>query len=355
MLNSNQPFTVQPQISKINRTVKKDWQVPDWLNADVLYRINYGPATKGDVMIAQSILKITPSLTDCRRRVTLLDRAIACELHNALFKYSTRKKLFCIDWNEDEAADIPDLEGDNSRRLTPFDYPLDIDEVEPLIWCEDFTVKFIWGKRYPSKLLGESPPPMVAVAMEMINMVNVFESLSNNHPKGLPCMSLGTYLRDNAADLGRETVVSEPEVVHAHPEYLHDLYRIVIARRPPEENGPVTLEGNDTSARSIIASTTTFPGSDSLRLGRLPVDPNAIQGLYGSLDDMNARFICSGPYKIKLTEIASRHLTLSSDGFILLYLEKEFKPPGYPGSTTLMRYRAHTLGSYDLYKMLDNG
>jgi hypothetical protein len=326
--------------------VKNTWPIPPWLDAEFLYRINYGPAFERDVIIAQQSLHMAFTQPNERQRLTLLDRETACELHRALFKYSTRKRLFCIDWNNHEEATAGDLEGDHRRR-TPFDYPHDIDEVEPLMWCEEFTVKYVWTERYPSELLGSSRPPMVAVAKEMINMVNVFETLASYHPTGMPSMPLSTYLRDNATDLCRETVVSA-DIVFANQGYLHDLYRIVIARRPPEDDWNAALDESEISARNIIAASTTFPGSDSLRLGRLPVDPNALQGLYGSLDDMNARFICSGPFKLELTEYPSRHLTLSSDGKIMLYLEKEFKGPGFPGSTTLMRYKAHTLGSYDI-------
>ena len=39
-----------------------------------------------------------------------------------------------------------------------------------------------------------------------------------------------------------------------------------------------------------------FPGSDALRLGKPPVDAGTLKYLFGTLDDMTASFINSGPY-----------------------------------------------------------
>jgi len=57
----------------------------------------------------------------------------------------------------------------------------------------------------------------------------------------------------------------------------------------------------------------TYPGSDPLRFGKL-VDRDASKGLWGTLDEMKAYFINSGPYELELSTRPSDHLTLSSRG-----------------------------------------
>lgn len=56
--------------------------IPHWLDADFLYRINYGPATIQDANVAQKYLVAHNGM---RERLTLLDRQVADSLHQALF------------------------------------------------------------------------------------------------------------------------------------------------------------------------------------------------------------------------------------------------------------------------------
>ena len=89
--------------------------VPEWLDADFLYRINYAPATLEEVARAQSTLRPLPEGTE-RQRITLLDRHIATFLHRSMFSESAKKQLFLTDWTEvmerEENADQTTLEGE---------------------------------------------------------------------------------------------------------------------------------------------------------------------------------------------------------------------------------------------------
>ena len=196
---------------------------------------------------------------------------------------------------------------------------------------------------------------MAAVAKEMINMVNFFAGLPeqyNGKPYNgkVPEHPIGVWLRKNAALLCQETVPRDIGlsniIFEANEGLFFDLYRIVIARRFSQEGwDKINKKSTETTILQSLAASTTFPGGDSIRLGEVPMDPIILPTLYGSLDDMNAAFICSGPYKLKLTKLLSQHLTLSNTGAIILYWDGEFERQGIPGSKTLMRYKGHTLAS----------
>ena len=93
----------------------------------------------------------------------------------------------------------------------------------------------------------------------------------------------------------------------------------------------------------------TFPGGESIGLGKLPVDTTSLQGLYGALEDMRASFICSGPFPLKLTIFPSEHLILGGNGEIKLFWEGYHAAIHIPGKSSFLRYRYHTLGKYTFH------
>lgn len=90
----------------------------------------------------------------------------------------------------------------------------------------------------------------------------------------------------------------------------------------------------------------------SSTLVRTPVDREhgTVNGLWGTLEEMKAYFINSGPYKIELSTTPEEHLTLSSTGKLRVFWEgPNFWPergakPLYPGHATFKKYKTLTLG-----------
>jgi len=82
------------------------------------------------------------------------------------------------------------------------------------------------------------------------------------------------------------------------------------------------------------------------------LDKEHLKELYGSLEDMRASFICSGPFKIALTRNLSDHLTMK-DRHILIYCDKPSKTRrdrGHiPGASYYGPYVGHALGRYGTF------
>jgi hypothetical protein len=75
--------------------------------------------------------------------------------------------------------------------------------------------------------------------------------------------------------------------------------------------------------------------------------------VWGTLEEMKAYFINSGPYQIELSTFPSEHLTLSSLGKLRMFWEgpkfwEAGEKPLYPGHHTFMKYKFLTLGRYYL-------
>jgi hypothetical protein len=123
----------------------------------------------------------------------------------------------------------------------------------------------------------------------------------------------------------------------------------MIARRRSEDGWDVGFGKPETArakTQQFFSETTWFPGPDSLRLRKPLVQP---ADAFVMLDDLTASFIRSGPFKLGLTKIPSRHLTITKDGEILLFWEgkENFEERrGIPGDDTFRRYTTHTLGRF---------
>jgi hypothetical protein len=85
-------------------------QPREWLDAEYLYKINYGPASSNDVRIAYKALKAADDLPK-RNRITLLDRKIAQKLCESVFPLEREKLAFCIDWTANDLATQGTLPG----------------------------------------------------------------------------------------------------------------------------------------------------------------------------------------------------------------------------------------------------
>ena len=332
--------------SLIPLTEGQNADVPEWLDADFLYRINYGPATLEDVARARKTLIAAKSQPDTRFSITLLDREMARILHSAIFSKS-RINLFKTDWTEDD-VDVRDVL--RSSSWTPFDYPI-CDEMSPLLWCEEYTVFTLWSRNYSSSILGTDRPPMAGIARDIITLI---EHLSEgqtylsepllNHLKDFrsPLFSIPPpLLRSLDIDWASRGLFADMftiAIAHGNSAYGRDDLRV-------PNSGAVSI--NRTRLESV-----KFPGPDALRLGKSPVDRDSgtAKQLWGTLEEMKAYFINSGPYKIQLSTRASDHLTLSNQGKLRVFWEgpklwvEGGDKPLYPGHKTFIKYKYLTLG-----------
>jgi len=146
---------------------------PSWLDLVYLYRLNYGPAFAEDVHRAcQSIF--VDNITDSKSAsIVLLDGRIGQKVHRALYEASNMQYRVYNDFNESSI-----LYERNDYRIMPFDHDRRNDESDALIQLETFTIARVWGRPYSFAVLGiDSRPPLPAVAMDMIKMVEYLLSL----------------------------------------------------------------------------------------------------------------------------------------------------------------------------------
>jgi hypothetical protein len=347
-----------------------------WLDGEFIYRINYGPATAQDVLTAREALRDHRDLWK-RGRLTLLDRRIAFDLVNALF--SVQGPSFSCD----PAGKVEFIEGHHNegeypgfgRRLSPFEYNPFTAESEPLRAVEDFCITCVWSKGYSSTTLGsstfdyETRPPMAAVAKDMIAMMNFFLEISEKPEtqSQLPrtfedwfeLFLQGTKLY--SIDSRSDNLPTEG--------FLWDLFTVMICltRNPRERHGwkkqakelrisdphiPVYLLPNPANNPAKFHQ---FPGGTALGIERSPVIRLSDTHVSASqesamLDEFDASYIHSGPYRLELTREVGAHLTLNNENKILVYCNPVLSyqkilhaRPAVPGEE-FSSYKTHKLG-----------
>jgi hypothetical protein len=298
-----------------------------------------------------------------RERITLLDRTFAIHLHQALFDSSTGKQLFKTDWVdvEEKTHDFEELEKPSEGRISPFDYPPFNDEVDALLWLEEFTIFCVWSSSYSSAFLGtESRPSMAAVACDVVTFVNELNPEHYNRYMMTESSPLLQRLRQIPYGPGLFSIPRTPsnalrDVEIANKGFLLDLFSLAAAKHPSEEGWDMkqsqSIEANATSSiihRTIVdlAERTQYPGPDTLNLGQMPYHDFMLPTLAGSLEDMKASLIVGPKFKLILTTDPSEHLTMSAAGEIKLFWEGPCEVSDFPGRKTFMRYRYHSLGKF---------
>jgi hypothetical protein len=206
--------------------------IPLWLDAELLYNINYGPATVAEINTVRSALDGVATVED-RSRITLLDRRIADRLHGALFNKSLIGHQFETDWEEGQTAlsADPELEVLTVPKLSPFDYSLELsDESEPLANCESFCTNCIWMELYSGTILGlNDRPPLAAVVSDLIAMVKFLSAEKAETPR-----TITECLTDFVRKTPFQSVTSLTNMDQKTQErmikgYLSDMFNIVIA------------------------------------------------------------------------------------------------------------------------------
>lgn len=129
-----------------------------WIDPDFLYRVNYGPMTPRDF----SRLKWDFSYIlyrDFGDGAIFLDRILAAKLQSAVFSYVSSLRI----------------DQDYSKAMK-----------YPVMWAENFVLRYVWNEDYSSSVLGvNSRPPMAAVISDMLAMISFFKSSQTSHPKSV--------------------------------------------------------------------------------------------------------------------------------------------------------------------------
>jgi hypothetical protein len=305
--------------------VQRGLEIPFWLDHDLLFRLNYGPAPSQDVerMKTQNGKSISfpvfprNIITSNRAAITLLDRPLAAKFVAALYG---------------ETGSIPNQRLTTSV-ISAFSYNPAWIETYSLVWVENFVIYHVWNKHYSSSILGgQTRPPMAAVVMDMIDMIEYFRSISGSTSSKV----LREWLTDFFASRTLKSLCTDKAVDQklACEGYLADLFSIVACLPrdeystlgPPAELGwdadvKATLSGRICVGRpSTSLLTKTLPGPGVFFSSEVP--PVEVKE-YESLEDLDASFIESGAFRFRLTNRIEHHLALDNDNHIHLYKNAE--------------------------------
>lgn len=264
---------------------------------------------------------------------------------------------FLQDWGQGNEEHLDRILGKLVQGQSPFQFHALDRLVVYLLQCEEFIVKVVWDPDYCPQLFGTlSRPPLAAVAKDMIAMVLYLRSLNIKTPKRLdivfrgflrqcivysiPSVHTATYA-DNFHD-GIPFIHDDGDLTFglSHPEtvgidlYLYDMFTVVIGStlicdsnsRIWEESYQRFLPTFQMSPKSdpdrhFRVQTDYFPGTMGLDF-LLPSFPTAkSMETHSPIDDIDADYICSGPYSLALTDNITQHFTLDSHGKLLLFWE----------------------------------
>jgi len=365
--------TVAECKARLSRVVEKQKQcyatknvpIPTWLDADFLYRINYGPGTREDAVKAWEILylinhgpepredavpalkPVRPSVLRKRDRVrlTLLDRHVVNKLYRAVFKKGQPPVLYS-DW---DTTKDPPTAFPNAQSISPFDYVAHTVDTLIYRWCEEFVVQTVWKSDYSSKIFGAQRPPMAAVAFDLILLVKHLSQLPR-YPEQPLSRCFRTFLRRRT--LHSLSIGPGFDFDWACRGYLWDLYNILVhyklTQNGLDKYGKTPPDDEAEYINVTWVEQAKFPGGDTLGI-ECAVDHEQVKKIFGSLADMRASFINSGPFELALTTNLSDHLTMKNRK-ILLYCDKPSRlrrDRGHiPGAGYYGPYTKQTLGRY---------
>ena len=325
--------------------------MPFWLDDELLFRLNYGPASPQDIERVKTqngksnFLPLFPRniITSDRATITLLDTTFAAKYVAALYgKADTRP-------HESVSRSVIPVFACNASSIQTYS----------LVWVENFIVYHVWNKYYSSSILGEETrPSMAAVVMDVLDMIDYFKSIdTSTRPK-----PLREWLADFLASHSLRSLRTNKDFDQkwACEGYLADLFSIIACLPrdeystlgPPAELGwdpdvDATISGRISvgpSSTSLLSK--SFPGPEVFGFPDVP--PVEEKG-FVSLEDLDARFIESGAFRFRLTNRIGQHLTVDSDNNIYLYKNAEKLTVRAAGDVdftdhpfTLEIYRAHT-------------
>jgi len=275
------------------------------------------------------------------------------ELYKAVFKKGTNIPILHCDWDDSKEAKER-CTNPSPELTTPFDYLSHTVDTAVYRWCEEFVVQYVWRVDYSSSLFGNNTrPPMAAVAFDMVLLVRYLASLPR-YPERSLAKCFAKFLSRHKHKLQSISIGPNFDYDWACQGYIWDLFNMIILDNL-SENGldkynPGRQTGQD-EARYINVSWVKhakFPGGDIIGV-ESAIDRHHLKALYGSLAEMRASHIHSGPFRLALTPHLSDHLTMK-DRKILIYCDKPSKARrdrGHiPGAGYYGPYTRHTLGRY---------
>jgi len=274
-----------------------------------------------------------------RTEMTFLDRPLAAKLHKSLYHGEQFSPGFETDWT-------PGREAENSTgRVSPFDYDSTTEQTFPMLWAEDFVILSVWEKKYSGSIIGTTiKPPMAAVVLDMIALVDFLKSIKEQR---MIIQWLTEFVRNN--QLRSSLPDHDIDVDWAGRGYIADLFSIVACLECTSDTGPPPFPAGHDSRQKIKLPPSyyarTIPGFGVLIPVQKPVSTAALNPS-NSVEQLSARFIQSGPFKLQVTRELAEHLTLDDRNQLRVfqYWGNSLTPgKGLGYNPSLRIYRNHTL------------
>jgi hypothetical protein len=289
--------------------------IPEWVDAEYLYRINYGPATAKDVAILMSS-HLARHIFAERRSTILLDRRVSQKLEKTLYPNSRSN----VTPRSDDGVSQLLGKGRDSAVSSSF-YDRSNPKAGILLNTRDFFRHWFYDRNYCSKGLGTtSRAPIAAVVFDMIDLVTYLSKITTSSDPQPVSWFLEDFFRSHP---NLRSLAPTQALEHRWPAvcgFLYDLFDIVSGlrvldsyRRFGHINGFDGVPEEPDWARCIL------PGADLL-VGLPPIDPASVSD--GPIEELDAAFICSGPFKMRFTSSLGSHLQLNTvERELLVYWE----------------------------------
>jgi hypothetical protein len=178
-----------------------------------------------------------------------------------------------------------------------------------------------YQRHYCSKGLGTtSHAPIAAVAFDMIDLVTYLSKITTSSDQHTVSWFLEDFLHSHP-NLRSLTPTQGLEdrwpVVRG---FLYDLFLIVAGLKGCYYSETCGYDTQDLEPHEDPDwARFTLPGPDLL-VGRPPIDPASVSD--GPIEELDAAFICSGPFKMRFTNFLDRHLELNTvKSELLVYWE----------------------------------
>jgi hypothetical protein len=305
-------------------------EIPFWLqDHDRLFRINYGPMTLQEVRDFQtkhwnipeysyfsSYYTGPPDDLFERRRVSLLDRALAITLANSIFKGNLGITLNSLYWTG------------HSKEKAFLGYRLSC-QILPLLGVEDFVLIFLWfngrtiGARNSDELFPRPPMAMVVHdLLEIISYVELFPtetagekiSVMVTELLGARCLLIDHLTLFAGRRSRRYTGVLLKILSGVALDSSRDQSHGIKLAMDWENDSDPELSSSDVTLQQLLF----FPNEPPVSSAAM--DPSL------SIDDLDAEFIESGPFKFIPTKHFRQHLTLDRSNRIRIYFDEPSRP-----------------------------
>jgi hypothetical protein len=276
---------------------------PKWLNAEYLYRINYGPATREDIAI---LIPIWRSFgPDSMVTILPVDRRVYQKLERTLFPNSRSN----VTPRSDDGVSPLLGEGHDSAVSSSF-YDLSNLKAGILQSIQGFFRYRFYDREYCSNGLGTtSRAPIAALMFDMIDLVTYLSKITASSDPQPVSWFLEDFLRSHPNLRSLAPTQALEDRWPAVRGFLYDLFAIVSGLHVLDSSRFGLGNGYDRFREDPDWARCTLPGTDLL-VGLPPIDPVSVSD--GPIEELDAAFICSGPFKIRFTDGLNTHLQLNT-------------------------------------------